>query len=181
MDNIIYNDYASWLIESDELLNKLKEEAPFIYQRYQHIFEVVTYVYNLKVDGEELSEDEEDIFALGFGFLFEQTDSINMLCKSFFESNFKALAKEVKSVSLYLDLQELIKDLESLIDDEDEIAPLKELEDEIYDNLKNKTKLREDIYEEFNVKTMNIYRNNDLNFYPVKEIFFEIADLYNLI
>ena len=38
MDNIIYNDYASWLIESDELLNKLKEEAPFIYQRYQHIF-----------------------------------------------------------------------------------------------------------------------------------------------
>ena len=58
-----------------------------------------------------------------------------MLCKSFFESNFKALAKEVKSVSLYLDLQELIKDLESLIDDEDEIAPLKELEDEIYDDL----------------------------------------------
>ena len=181
MENIVFNDYANWLIEYDELLKDIKDKAVFLYDRYKHIFNVVTHIYNMKVDKKDISDDEADIFAAGFTFLFEQTQNIQGLNKSFFNNKIELLAKEQKKVSLYLDLQEFIKDLENILENEVEYKALKDIEDELYSSFQNKTPLREEIFEEFNVASMDVYRENNINFYPIKEIFYDIAEIYNLI
>lgn len=181
MENIVYNDYANWLIEYDELLKDIKDNATFIYERYKHIFNVVTHIYNMKVDKKEISDDETDIFTAGFTFLFEQTQNIELLHKSFFNNKVELLTKEEQKVSLYLDLQEFLKDLENILEDESKLKPLKDIEDEIYKAFQDKKPLRKDIYEEFNVASMDLYRENSINFYPIKEIFYDIAEIYNLI
>lgn len=181
MENVIFNDYASWLVEYDELLTKIKEDATFIHERYKYIFNVLIYIYNKKIDNKDLiSNDELDIFVAGFNFLFAQIESINILLKTVFKDNIKELHKEKKAVSLFLDIQEFISDLETFLE-EDKIKPLQRIEEEVYNSFKNKQTLREDIFEEFNITSMNIYRENEIEFYPLKEIFYDIADIYDLI
>lgn len=180
MENVVFNDYANWLIESDEVLTKIKKEAAFIYERYKHIFNVVRYIYNKKIDNKEILDDEIDIFTAGFNFLFEQIENISFLIKSFFQNNTKGLQKQKKAVSLFLDIQEFIQDLGSFLE-EDKIKPLQEMEEELYNSFKTEKPLKEEIYENFNVISMNLYRENKIEFYPLKEIFYDIAEIYDLI
>lgn len=34
MKDVVFNDYASWLIENDEFLKEIKEKSIFVYEKY---------------------------------------------------------------------------------------------------------------------------------------------------
>lgn len=181
MKDVVFNDYASWLIENDEFLKEIKEKSIFVYEKYESIFKVVAHLYDLKVANQELTLNEEEIFASGFYFLYIQIENIKLIKKSFFNESLKELKKEEKAVSLYLDVHEFINIIDSNVEDKDITKPLIEIENEILLCFKEKRPLREEIYEEFDNKLEKLYKENDIEFYSIASILYSIAEIYDLI
>lgn len=180
MEDIIYTDYANWLIEVDDLLKLLKKEESFLYYRYKHILNVLNHLYYIKVETNDLTPDQEAIFSVGFSFLFEQYEQIWTLLKHTYDNNLKAMNKQQKTIELLLSVHEFQIDVEAVIDVK-ETGVFLEIEDEINTYINNKQEAPETLFEKLDVASSRVYEENEIDYYPISEIFFDIAIEYNLV
>ena len=87
MESFILKDYASWKIENHDLIKKFKGNNNVIYQRLEPVFLVLDYIYDLACDEQELDEDLETIFEIGFNYINAQFNVIKIYFESLFQSN----------------------------------------------------------------------------------------------
>lgn len=176
-DERVYHEYANWKIENYDLLKYLVESNSDLIIRFKHVIDVTDYLYDRLIDDQNYTDDEDQIFETGFYYLFDQIDEIVTLLKSSYKNNIKDLEQRAKDVNLLLstiDFQnELLgvenfeqKDLEKLVDFEQNILKL----------LENKQEVPINLYEELDQMTLEIFSKLNLEYFPVNDIFLEIAD-----
>lgn len=181
MENIVYSDYANWLIENDDLLKKLKENNSFLYKRYKHVIDVVNYLYKTKVETDNLTEEEVNIFGVGFYYLFEQYEQINLLLEYTYNGDYAEMEKHQKTIELLLDAIEFQNDIYSMLDEPEVVQDFVELEHDIFSYIEKKSPAPDELFEKLNEVSIRVYGEHDLDFYPIKEIFYDIAEQFNLI
>lgn len=180
MEDVIYTDYANWLLEIDDLLKLLKNQESFVYYRYKHILDVLNHLYYIKVETNDLTDEQDDIFSVGFSYLFDQFDQIDLLLKHTYNNELKELHLQQKTIELLLSIHEFQIDVEAIIGTK-EMEEFLELEDEVNIYINEKKEAPENLFEKLNAISANIYEKNNLDYYPISEIFFDIAIEYNLV
>lgn len=182
MNNIMYTDYASWLLEKSELINKLKDDNSFLYERFKHIIDVINHLYNKKVENDDLDAEDENIFGVGFYYLFEQFEHIEQLLQYTYDYNYEELYKQKKTIELLLNTIEFENDISYILDDaEEEVTAFVELQEEIFKYIENKEEAPKELFDRLDKVSSEVYEDNDLDYYPIKEIFYDIAEMLDLL
>lgn len=169
MDDFLYNDYASWKIENEELINGLKGSN--IVSRFKHIYDVCEYIYNERINEKKIEIDLENIFDYGFDYLFSSYNNIELLYKEYFNS-LKQMEKISKTINLYLYVQDFIIELEN--EEENVSENKKKLEDfsnQVLKYIKNHEEAPDEMFGLLDDLTYKMFKN----YCGTIEIFYEIA------
>lgn len=183
MNEFVYNDYANWLIENDNLIKTLKKEKTQLYDRYENVFLVVEHLYDLKVEQKPFSEDYYKIFTIGFHYLFNQFENVKLLLDNTYDGSLKELLKYETSIVLFLMAGEFQDDIyDSLKEEADEIIkPIKNIENEIYEYITKKQHVPKKVFDKLDKKTLEIYNEHEQIYNPIYSIFYDIAEEMNLV
>jgi hypothetical protein len=176
-DETIYNQYANWKLENDELIKYLREQDSNLIIRFKHIFEVVDYLYDQLIDEPKYTEEQHEIFVTGFYYLFDQMEKIQEILKDSYQNNIKTLEKFSKEVNLLLstiDFQNELLSIEAY--DVKHMNALLDFEYDVMDKLKHQQSIPKDMYKKLDEMTYKMFQEMDVDFYPIQDIFLEIAD-----
>lgn len=173
--DFIYNDYANWRIENDELLNNLFKEETIISTRFKHVFEATDFLYNRRIEDGNLKKEEENIFSFGFNYLFEQVGEIELLLEGYY-NDFDEMNIEGKTISLLLYIHDFQNELS---EDKAKTEELKKFENKVLDYVKRHEVVPDTIYALFDDLLMRLFPKND--YYGVADIFYDIAEELGII
>lgn len=175
-DELKYHEYANWKMEHYELLTYLTENNSGLMIRFKHVLDVTDYLYDKLIDAPIYSEDEDQIFETGFYYLFDQIDKITQLLKPYHDE-YSALEKKAKEINLLLSAIDFQNELASIEDyDESDMADLIDFEQDITRKLEKKEEISEDMFKKLDHMTFKIFKKMDLEYFPINDIFLEIAD-----
>ena len=87
LDKLIYKDFASWKLENQQTFEIFQSNDNVIYERLEPVYVVLNHIYDMVVEGKELDEDLEVIFASGFNYLNSQFEVIKIYFETLFESS----------------------------------------------------------------------------------------------
>lgn len=182
MDDKVFHDYASWLIENSNLFDKLNLAKSLLMDRYKHVFDVIKYLYDKNIENKHLDEDEFQIFNAGFYYLFEQFDQISLILEHTYNGDVYALDQQTSTIILLLNTIELENELYDVAQGQEEkTKPLTDIEQEILAILERKEDAPVELYEKLDKVSVKLYDEFGIDFYPIGEIFFEIAEEYDLL
>lgn len=181
MQDVMYNDYASWVIEKSELFNELTNHNSLLLERYKYAKEVVKHLYDKKVNSKTLSEDEEAIFSFGFYYLFEEFEQITTILNKTYNGDITRFNANIDAIILYLNAIEFENEIYNAFSDFEKAKPIVDLEFEILTLLENEEKVSKEMYEKFDEVSTKVFTDLKLDFYPINEIFFDIADEMGLL
>lgn len=175
-DELKYHEYANWKMEHDELLKYLTENNSNLMIRFKHVLDVTDYLYDKLIDEPNYSEDEDHIFLTGFYYMFDQIDKITALLKPY-NNEFSALEKKSKEINLLLSTIDFQNELASVDDyDESDMADLIDFEQDLTRRLENKEEVPELMFKQLDNITFKIFQKLDVEYFPINDIFLEIAD-----
>lgn len=176
-DEKVYHEYANWKIEHHDLLKYLIEHNSNLMIRFKHVIDVIDYLYDKLIDDPTYSEEEDQIFETGFYYLVDQIDQIDQLLKKSYQNNYEDLEKRSKDVNLLLntiDFQNELLGLESF--DEKDMEALILFEEKVMKLLENKKDVPLTMYKELDQFSFELFKKLDVEYYPINNIFLEIAD-----
>jgi hypothetical protein len=175
-DELKYHEYANWKMENHDLLKYLTENNSDLMIRFKHVLDVTDYLYNKLIDDPNFTEEEDQIFETGFYYLFDQIEKITELLKPY-QNEFKALEKRSKEINLLLSAIDFQNELATFEDyDAEDMADLIDFEEEVTKKIENKEEVTTDMFEKLDQLTFEIFKKMDLEYYPINDIFLEIAD-----
>lgn len=175
-DELKYHEYANWKMENYDLLKYLTENNSDLVIRFKHVMDVTDYLYDKLIDEPNYSEDEDQIFETGFYYMFDQIEKITQLLKPY-NNEYIALEKKAKEINLLLSAIDFQNELASFDDyDEADMADLIDFEQDITKKLENKEDIPELMYKQLDHMTFKIFKKMDVEYFPVNDIFLEIAD-----
>lgn len=181
-DEQIYHEYANWKLEHHDLIKYLREHDSDLILRFKHIFEVTDYLYDQLIDDPEFSDEQHEIFETGFYYLFDQMDKIQELLKESYHNDIKALEKFSKEVNLLLSTIDFQNELLSIEDyDINHMNQLLDFENDVLDKLEHQEVIPEEMYDQLDDMTFKMFKEMDVEFYPIQDIFLEIADELGII
>jgi hypothetical protein len=176
-DEKIYHEYANWKIENHELLKYLVENNSDLIQRFRHVIDVTDYLYDKLIDDVTYSEDEDHIFETGFYYLFDQIEEITTLLKKAYQNNVQDLEKRAKDVNLLLstiDFQNELLGVENF--EQKDLDRLVEFEQAVLDKLEKKENIPYEMFDHLDSISYEIFNKLNVEYYPIDDIFLEIAD-----
>lgn len=177
IDETVYNEYANWKLENEELLKELETSAEDIFFRFKHIIDVIAYFYDKLIDDADYDTEDDLIFKTGFYYVADQIEELKILLKDVYNNDIVTAAKYFKEVNLYfntLDFQSELINQE--IDENEDIQTLLVFDKKVYKFLEDKESIPTEVYEELDSLTSNIYQKLNTNYYSINNIFLEIAD-----
>ena len=175
-DELKYHEYANWKLENSDLLSYLTENDSGLMIRFKHVLDVTDHLYDKLIDAAVYSEEEDQIFETGFYYLFDQIEKITQILKPYHQE-FSALEKKANEINLLLSAIDFQNELASFDDyDESDMADLINFEQDITKKLEKKEDISEDMFKKLDEMTFNIFKKMDLEYFPINDIFLEIAD-----
>ena len=175
LDNIIYKDYASWKIENTHIIEQFDKNSSVVYERLEPVYEVLNHIYDIVVDKNEIDEDLETIFQVGFNYLNTQFDII----KIYFETLFQSKCEDFDEYSNLIVFLLYIYDLRTDLENNDINSDIEELND-LETNIENAVMERRDDHEFINSKmneTLSIvFDLMNYEYVSVVDVFVEIAE-----
>ena len=182
IDETVYNEYANWKLENEELLKNIKSNSDDIYYRFKHVLDVVDYYYDKLIDDENYSDEDDVIFKTGFYYIADQFENISELLQKVYNNDFKELDKHAKEVNLFLNTVDFQTEvLNNDITSDEDVKKLLEFDREIYSYISKKKNIPEEKYEELDDLTTKVFNKLNINYYSVNNIFLEIADELNIL
>lgn len=112
MDRFVLKDYASWKMENYQMIEKFKQNDSPIYDRLEPVYLVLEHIYDLACDEDELDEDLEHIFNVGFQYLYSQLNITKIYYESLFKSNCQDFNEYSELLLFLLYIIDLRNDLE---------------------------------------------------------------------
>ncbi len=176
-DEKIYHEYANWKLEHHELLKHLLETDSKLVFRFKHVLDVVDYLYDKLIDDPEYNEDEHNIFETGFYYVFDQFEEINQLLKNSYQNDVSKLESHAQDVNLLLDTIDFQNELLTAENfEQDDMQKLIDFEKDILKRLEANEQVPGDMYQTLDQITLEIFNKMNHAYYPVNDIFYEIAD-----
>lgn len=178
----IYHEYASWKLEKIELIEQLKGQSSNLIVRFNHVMDVIDFLYDKMVETLQQTEEELNIFKTGFYYIAQQIDEIETLLKEYYHDDLIALELRSKDVNLLLstiDFQNELMGIESF--EQKDLDKLMDFESDILDKIKLKEDVPESMFEALDVMTLEMFTRMNVEFYSINDIFLEIADELGII
>lgn len=175
-DELIYHEYAGWLLENDNLIKRLRGLNSLIYERIKYVLDVVDYFYNKLIDDPNFNDEDHNIFETGFYYAYDQIEEIRELLEDVYLNDFDKLNEDSDIINLLLSTIDFQNELVSHEKYEDiDMQFLLDFESEILDKLNKKEKIEDSMIKKFDDETYKIFTKMDIEYYPLDEIFIEIA------
>lgn len=183
IDERVYHEYANWKLENEKIIRKIQEKGGNIYFRFKHVIDVIDFYYNKLIDDVNYNEEDDVIFQTGFYYVADQLEEIKEILRSVYNNKVEVLNEHAKEINLFLnniDFQTEILNNETHEENKD-IQRLMDINKEIYQFIVKKEAIPEEYYEELDLLTTKIFRKLKIDYYPINNIFLEIADELNIL
>jgi hypothetical protein len=178
----IYHEYASWKLDKHDFLQTLITQESSLLLRFQHVFHVIDHLYTKMVDSLEYTEDEINIFQTGFYYLADQIDEIETILKKYFKEDLNALEKQAKDVNLLLSTIEFQQEILGLDEfQQEDLDKLMDFEKLLVDKISNQQPIPVQMFKDLDELTYKMFKRLNVDFYPIDDIYLEIADELGLI
>lgn len=182
VDEHIYHEYASWKLENIEFIQHLKSSDSSLMIRFNHVLAVVDHLYDKLVDSMAFTEDELNIFQSGFYYLADQIDEIQSVLKDFYQEDLTVLETKSKEINLLLSVIDFQNELMSVdAFEQEDLDKLIDFENNVLEKLKQNIVIPDAMYVELDDLTYEMFKKLDVDFYPINDIFLEIADEMGII
>ena len=183
MNDALYHDYANWILESSDLVDNLRDRNSIIIERFKHVLDVLTFLYNKKIEQKSLEREEENIFETGFYYVFDAFENIKLLLEHDYKGNIEELEHHAKTLILLLDTLDFQNELIGAVEEPNEshMQSLVDIEHEILSILEKKEDAPKELHEKLDHVTEGIYKELEMDYYPIGNIFFDIADELGLL
>lgn len=175
LDNLMYQDYASWKIENSETLEQFNSNSSVIYERLEPVYVVLNHIYDMIVEEKEVDEDLEMIFQVGFTYLNTQFDIIKIYFETLFQSKCDDFVVYSDMILFLLYIYDLRMDLENN-DINSDIEELNDLEMNIENMIMDRRDDHEFINSKMNETLAVVFDLMDYEYVSVVDIFVEIAE-----
>ncbi len=176
-DEKVYHEYANWKLENYELIKYLVDNNSDLILRFKHVIDVIDHLYDKLIDDDTYSDEEDHIFETGFYYLFDQVEEITKLLKKAYQNNVKDLEQRAQDVNLLLsaiDFQNELLGVENF--EQKDMDRLMEFEKDVLDRLEKKEIVPKEMYEHLDQMSYEIFAKLNVEYYPIDDIFLEIAD-----
>lgn len=111
-DYSVFSDFEYYLNENEELIDYLEAKNSLLNVFIRPVIKTLNYLIEQNnLEGKELDQEEEIIFAYGFDYLFENLEQIKLYLKSF-NGDYELLEKKSLYIRFVFELEELKLELE---------------------------------------------------------------------
>lgn len=179
MDGFILKDYASWKIENFEILKKFKENNNVIYQRLEPVFLVLDYIYDLACGDQELDEDLDTIFDIGFNYINAQFNVIKIYYESLFQSNCDDFEDYSEMLLFLIYIFDIRTDLENHGYDSD-LDALNNAETYIENMIMERREDYDYVRDLLNEAFKSVFKDIDYEYVSIIDIYVEIAENFGI-
>lgn len=175
MDNFVLKDYASWKIENYEMLEQFKQNGNPIYERLEPVYVVLEHLYDIACGDEELDEDLENIFNVGFQYLHSQLSITKIYFENLFKSNCDGFEEYSEMLLFLLYIIDLRADLENHGIDSD-LEVLNNTETYIENMIMERRQDYDYVREMMNEAIKQVFDLTDYEYVSIVDIYVEIAE-----
>ena len=172
-----YLDYASWKKTNLKLVNYLVEKKSKIIARFRYVLAVVDYLFDQVVyENKTLNTDEEEMFEVGYLYLFDRFNTIQLLCEHVFNNNYDEMEKLAKTINLLFYITDFLDEIDSL--DGEHKAEHKKfaaLEDEVMRSIEAKIELPDTYFALVDDISLSVFDGLGIDYYGITDIFYDIA------
>ncbi len=176
-DESIYHEYANWKLECHELIKYLRDSDSDLIIRFKHVLDVTDFLYDKLIDDPSFSDEENQIFETGFYYIYDQIDKINDFIQQVYDGEFDALEKHARDINLLLNAIDFQNEILSIEDyKQKDLDALHRIEKTIESYIRDQEDTPEEIFTNLDQTSYRIFHDMNIDFYPINDIFFDIAD-----
>lgn len=180
-DELIYQEYANWRMENEELIKFVTNSESSIGNTFEHVLPVVDYLYNQLIDNHEYGEEEDGIFQFGYHYLVFKYEEIKYILNNFCKDDFKKLESIGKTINLMFHVLEFEQTLfEDEKSNEEDMEAIIDLEKEIQFYLEKCENAPEELVARIDEVSTKIFTKGSYEFESIESIFAEISTSLDL-
>ena len=179
MDEFILKDYASWKIENHVILDTFRNNNNMIYERLEPVYLVLEYIYDLACEQEELDEDLEAIFNIGFNYMHSQYSVIKIYFESLFQSKCEDFEEYHEMLLFLMYIFDVRTDLENH-DINSDLESLNTAETYIENMIMERRKDFDYVRNLMNETLQDVFDQIDYEYISIVDIYVEIAENLNI-
>ena len=172
-----YLDYASWKKTNEKLIDFLIKKNSKIIARFRYVLMVVDYLFDKVVyERMKLSIEEEEVFEVGYQYIFDRFNTIQLIAEHVFNNNYDAMEHFAKSINLLfyiLDFEDEIDSLEG--DHKEEHKRFADLEDNVMQMIEAKIQVPDEYYALVDDISLAAFDGLGVNYYGITDIFYDVA------
>ena len=172
-----YLDYASWKKTNEKLIDFLIKKNSKIIARFRYVLMVVDYLFDKVVyERMKLSIEEEEVFEVGYQYIFDRFNTIQLVAEHVFNNNYDAMEHFAKSINLLfyiLDFEDEIDSLEG--DHKEEHKRFADLEDNVMQMIEAKIQVPDEYYALVDDVSLAVFDGLGVNYYGITDIFYDVA------
>ena len=172
-----YLDYASWKKTNEKLIDFLIKKNSKIIARFRYVLMVVDYLFDKVVyERMKLSIEEEEVFEVGYQYIFDRFNTIQLVAEHVFNNNYDAMEHFAKSINLLfyiLDFEDEIDSLEG--DHKEEHKRFADLEDNVMQMIEAKIQVPDEYYALVDDISLAVFDGLGANYYGITDIFYDVA------
>lgn len=172
-----YLDYFSFKKTNEKLLEYLNNNNSLVIARFKYIFLVIDHLYDKRVNKkEELDKPEEEMFEVGYQYLFDRFNTINMLLEHNFHKDYDELNAFGKEINMMFYIEDFIDEVDSADGNhEKDHDKLYKLEEDVLEHIEKRQHIQDEMLMVIDDKCLVIFDSLGLEYYGVPDIFYDIA------
>lgn len=175
MDEFVLKDYASWKMENHVIIDTFRNNNNMIYERLEPIYLVLEHIYDMACEKQDLDEDLETIFTIGFNYLHSQFSVIKIYFESLFQSNCEDFGEYHEMLLFLMYIYDIRTDLENHDLDSD-FETLNTVETYIENMIMERRKDYDYVRTIMNDALKDVFDQIDYEYVSIVDIYVEIAE-----
>ncbi|MFI3251965.1 MAG: hypothetical protein R3Y60_02365 [bacterium] len=177
-----YDDYLAFKEDKYELIEYLISNNSNIIIRFKHVLAVIDFIYERHCSNVRLTKDEEDIFQIGFNYIFDRFNLIELMLNKIFNDDKEQLEEFSRTINLILYVNDFKDEITNLDENnKKDLDEFSQYEETILELLENKEHATDVEFGLLNDISMRIFDELGEEYYGINEIFYDIALEYGII
>ncbi len=172
-----YLDYASWKKTNKKIIDFLVKKNSKIIARFRYVLMVVDYLFDKVVyERLKLSVEEEEIFEVGYQYIFDRFNTIVLISEHVFNNNFEDMEHFAKSINLLLYIIDFEDEIDSLDGDhKTEHKKFADLEDSVMQMIEAKIQVPDEYYALVDDISLAVFDGLGIEYYGITDIYYDVA------
>ncbi len=170
-----YNDYLNFKEDKYELLEFFINNDSNTIIRFKHVIAVIDFIYERHCANINITPDEENIFIMGFDYVFERVNTIELMLSKIFNDDKDEMEKYSKTINLILYVNDFKDEIEHEEKNKRFVDEFSQFENRVLSLLENKEHATDVEFGLLNDMSMRIFDEIGEEYYGLNEIFYDIA------